>query len=77
MQLNRISSFAMYRSEWQAHSYDEPAIKAHFAGRQFVKQLHMAKIYLCNLILKALRTVEPQLLSKNSLKLVTLDGKRV
>ena len=35
--------------------YDEKAIKKHFAGEKFTRQLHVTKIYLFNLILKSLR----------------------
>src|SRR5690606_32219766 len=35
--------------------YDEKAVKKHFAGEKFVRQLHVTKIYLSKLILKSLR----------------------
>src|SRR5688572_15097042 len=35
--------------------YDEEAVRAKFKGEKFVNQLHVAKIYLTELIMKALR----------------------
>ncbi|MCI0694140.1 hypothetical protein L0337_19295 [candidate division KSB1 bacterium] len=53
--------------------YDEPAIKAHFADRRFVKQLHVTKIYLSNLILKALRSFHAKPAKSLELKNLLLE----
>ncbi|MFK7849180.1 MAG: hypothetical protein AB8G77_28085 [Rhodothermales bacterium] len=42
-------------------SYDEQALRAQFAGETFIKQLHVTKNYLRNLILKSLRNFHAQI----------------
>ncbi|KAA3609714.1 MAG: hypothetical protein D8M58_09300 [Calditrichaeota bacterium] len=48
--------------------YDEKSIKKKFAGKAFIKQLHVTKNYLSNLILKSLRNYHSKISKEAELK---------
>ncbi|OJJ20501.1 hypothetical protein BKI52_18770 [marine bacterium AO1-C] len=52
----------------QQEAYDEQAIKQKFAGQTFIKQLHVTKNYLNQLILKSLRNFHTKLSKEAELR---------
>ncbi|MGL5830525.1 MAG: hypothetical protein ACRCZE_00055 [Candidatus Altimarinota bacterium] len=57
-------------------TYDEKAIKDHFHNKTFVKQLHVTKIYLTQLILKSLQSFysksSPEIILQNQLQEISI-----
>ncbi len=53
--------------------YDEQAVKTHFAGEAFVKQLHVTKIYLSDLIMRSLRNYHAEATRASELKELLRD----
>ncbi len=52
----------------QQEAYDETAIKKHFAGEKFIRQLHVTKIYLSGLIMKSLRNYHQKISTDAEIK---------